>query len=175
MAINLTEIKEINSIEELAKHYDLIRAYAHQINPQQKEQMEDIVQDTFIKLQVLFEKYPEKVIDGGYVAMTLRSVRLNDKKAYINKMDFGNFLNESIIPDTEDESEITIQTKMDEEILWEKFDELVEDLSWYDRKVLQHSLTMSISELSRNSGIGYDSLRHTMNKNKAKIANIKNK
>lgn len=176
MAVTLTEIKDITSLAELAKFDSLIRRYTYQIGPSQKEQLDDIIQDVYIKLHNLFARYPGKVIDGGYVAMTIKSVYLNEKKTYNNRMDFGNSSESSYIPDTPDNFKETLEDKLkDEEEVWEKYDEIINSLTWYDKKVHEHSLTMSLSELSRQSQIGYNSLIWTSNKIKAKLATIKEK
>ena len=54
---------------------------------------------------------------------------------------------------------------------WDKYDEIIENLSWYEKKVYEYCLTMNISELSRQSGISQKSLRLTFIKIKEKIKN----
>ena len=170
MSVNLSIIKNVRSLEDLAPDYELIRKYAHQINPNQAEQLDDIVQDTFIKLHTMFEKYPNKVIDGAYVASALKSVYLDDKKSVSNRIDLGSKDKEAVIPDTEDTYQEVLETKLDEERrIWNKFDEVINSLSWYDRKVYEYSLVMSVLELSRRSDITYNSLIWTINKVKHKL------
>jgi len=169
--VNLSTISNITSIEGLSEHYILIRKYAHQMNPKLKEQMDDVVQDAFIKLADIFLKYPGKEIDGGYVALTLSSILKNQQKAYINKMDFGNDIYDATIPDTPDNYEEVLQHKLEEEERYLEYENKKKLISWYDRKVLEYSLVMSLSELSRHTGISYKSLSWTLKKIKEKLKN----
>lgn len=170
MSVNLSTIKNVRSLADLATHYKLIREYAHQINPNQAEQLDDIVQDTLLKLHTMLEKYPNKVIDGAYIASALKSVYLDDKKSLSNRIDLGSKDKEATIPDTQDTYQEVLETKLYEErIIWNKFDEVIDSLSWYDRKVYEYSLVMSVLELSRRSDITYDSLIWTINKVKQKL------
>lgn len=169
--VNLASINNITSITQLAEHYELIRKYAHQMNPKLKEQMEDVVQDMFVKIADIFLKYPGKEIDGGYVALTLSSILKNQHKAYTNKLDFGNDTYEAIIQDQPDNYEEVLQYKLDVEERYRLFEIKKNNLSWYDRKVLEYSLVMSVSELSRQTHISYKSLSWTLNKIKDKLKN----
>ncbi len=168
MKISLSNISNINNINDLAQYYDQIRAYAHQINPQKKEEIDDIVQDCFIKLDRIFKKYPDKVIDGGYIALTLTSLYKNYRKNYLNK----NIMNDSPTEEIDD-SELSIKNKEMDEIKWEKLNSSIQTLSWYEKKVLEYSFQMSLSELSRKSDISYKSLTHTLKKIKLKLFKIK--
>jgi len=171
LMINLSTITNITNIEQLSQHYELIRKYAHQMNPLIKEQMDDVVQDAFIKLSDIFLKYPGKEIDGGYVALTLSSILKNQQKAYTNKMDFGNDNYEATIPDTPDNYEEILQHKLEEEYKYIQYEDKKKLLSWYERKILDYSLMMSLSELSRHTGISYKSLSWSLKKIKEKLKN----
>lgn len=172
--VNLSQINNITSIEELSEHYDLIRKYAHQLNPRMKEQLDDVLQDTFLKLSDIFLKYPGKVIDGGYVAMTLSSVYKNYLKSYNNKLNFGNETYEAIIQDLPDNYEEVLQEKLAIEDRYDLYEKKKSQLSWYNAKVLEYSLVMSVSELSRQSKISYKSLSWTLNKIKEKLKDAEN-
>ena len=168
MAINLTEIKEINSIEELAKHYELIQSYVYQINPSNLFLMDDIVQDTFMKLHTTFTNNPTKVISGGYVAMSLMSV-YRDHQRQQRKLDQGTELYEANIPEKIDDYEEVLENKLAEEELWLEFENAKDKLTWYEKKVLEYSFIMPMTILSSESNIDYESLTYTLRKIKAKL------
>ena len=155
--VNLSMIKNITTIEQLSKYYDNIRDYTYLIDRENKQDMDDVLQDTFIKIMDMFDKQPDKVINGGYVALTLRSVYINKLKLKSRYDRFSNV--ENIIDDNEQFN------KYD----WDKYDKIIENLSWYEKKVYEYCITMNISELSRQSGISQKSLRLTFIKIKNKI------
>lgn len=155
--VNLSMIKNITTIEQLSKYYDNIRDYTYLIDRENKQDMDDVIQDTFIKIMDMFDKKPGKVINGGYVALTLRSVYINKLKLKSRYDRFSNV--ESIIDDNDQ------YIKYD----WNKYDKIIENLSWYEKKVYEYCITMNISELSRQSGISQKSLRLTFIKIKNKI------
>ena len=70
-----------------------------------------------------------------------------------------------------DDSELSIKNKEMDEIKWEKLNSSIQTLSWYEKKVLEYSFQMSLSELSRKSDISYKSLTHTLKKIKLKLFN----
>lgn len=168
MAINLTEIQDINSIEELSKHYDLIQSYTYQINPSNKSLMDDLIQDTFIKLDTTFKNDPTKIISGGYVAMCIMSI-YRDYQRQQRKLDQGTEIYEANIPEKIDDYEEVLEMKLAEEELWLEFESAKDKLSWYEKKVLEYSFIMSMTILSSESEIDYESLTYTLRKIKAKL------
>ena len=160
--VNLSMIKNITTIEQLSKYYDNIRDYTYLIDRENKQDMDDVIQDTFIKIMDIFDKKPGKVINGGYVALTLRSVYINKLKL---KSRYDRFSNVENIIDDNDQFNKYDWDKYD----WDKYDKIIENLSWYEKKVYEYCITMNISELSRQSGISQKSLRLTFIKIKNKI------
>ena len=164
-SVNLSMIKNVKSIHELSKYYNEIRDYIYLVDRNSKQDMDDLVQDTFMRLQKIWDNFPDKVINGGYVALTIRSIRMNNLKIKNRTdktiCDFDDFI------DQDTEYDNISNDKYD----WDKYDEIIENLSWYEKKVYEYCLTMNISELSRQSGISQKSLRLTFIKIKEKIKN----
>ena len=163
--VSLSEIKNINNIQELALHYDLIQKYAYQINPKNKILMDDIVQDMFIKLTITWKNSPTKLINGGYVAMALMSVYRDYQRLYSKKMNFDVEFGDII-----DDSEDSLKDKLIQDGLYEHYEYIKETkMDWYERKVLHFYLLMPLTQLSKRTGISYKSLTYTITKIKEKI------
>ena len=75
--VSLHNIEGVRSIEDLAPHYDLIKSHLLVLTNKRGEDIEDLMQDFYIKMYNYFEKYPSKVINGGFVSNTLRNMLRN--------------------------------------------------------------------------------------------------
>lgn len=162
----LNKIRNIKSIEELSKHYDLIRKYAHSLNRENTSKMDDIIQEVFIKINEIFITQPGKIINGSYVSLTFRSILSNEHKkkkikTYTEPFDLEQYL------DNEDDYDYEYTDEQNK--IYDELDSIVDTFSWYEKKVYEYSLQMSISELSRQSDISHRSLRFTLSKIKEKI------
>ena len=126
---------------------------------------EDLVQEMYLKLHGLLEsgldiKYDETV-NYYYIYKILRTLFLDLKRkekrvSYIDEAEF-----------------MLLEMKADQDMIGDKTHneiykdvmETLEDLYWYDKKVFELlDGEMSVSELSRNTGISYYSLYNTYKK-----------
>lgn len=168
--INLNIIKDVSTIEELSKFDTLIRKYSKSIIPC-NDTADDIVNDMYIKLNSVMER--GSIINGGYVYITLKNLYSNHRKININRYDFGNAYECSYIPDNIND-DLDIDNKIMIEGLYNDMDDRISLLSWYEQKILSFSYIISMSELSRKSGISYRSLCYSKLKINEKLG-IKNK
>lgn len=167
---NLNTIQDIHSLEELSKYDRIIRKYMKE-KLQCEETADDLVNDMYIKMHTVFER--DKVINGGYIFLVLKNLHLNHLKAHTNRYDFGNLIEGASIPDIEDDSVETIEEKEELELKYEEIERRVAKLTWYEKKILELESTMSLSELSKKSGIGYSSLISSRDKLRAKLGYLK--
>lgn len=126
---------------------------------------EDLVQEMYLKLHSLIEsgldiKYDETV-NYFYIYKILRTLFLDLKRK------------EKRVSYTDEAEFFLLELEADEDTLGDKTHkelhrdvmEILEDLYWYDRKVFELlDGEMSVSELSRNTGISYYSLYNTYKK-----------
>lgn len=161
----LSAIKKTRSLEDLCKYDSIIRDKARTMI-KCPDIAEDIVNDMYLKIHEAFLR--GKIVDGGYVFMTLKNMITNHHKKN-NRLDFGSTEAEAIIPESEDDSSIVIKEKIDQEALYDEIDRRVENLHWYEKSVLNFESSMSLLELSRQTGISYRSLNHTRDKIRTKL------
>lgn len=162
--VSLHNIEGVRSIEDLAPHYDLIKSHLLVLTNKRGEDIEDLMQDFYIKMYNYFEKYPSKVINGGFVSNTLRNMLRNYYSAVSkNKTEYEHSLVDK------DDNDLEIEDKLKDEELYQEMYEKIEELEWVERTVLEYSLIMSIAELSRLSEIPYQNIIYTLNKAKTKL------
>lgn len=170
----MRNIKNITSITELSKYDKTIREHA-KILIKDPNTADELVQEMYLNLHKYFQKYPNKIIDGGLVSVTLRNLHRNYLAYEVNRYDRGGWDYEVTFPDLPDETEGIIHEKLKMEELYDEVDRKVAGLSWYEKKVLEYSQIMSLSELSRQSNISYISLIYSKNKINDKLGITKNK
>jgi len=126
---------------------------------------EDIVQEMYIKIQLKIEKgldimYGDE-INYYYIFKTLKSLYLDLKRKHKNI---------TIIP-LEDVHTVNIDVNYQEP--YEKVQEALAEMYWYDRKVFEIiNDGESIAEFSRKSHIHYYSLYNTYNKVKKELKKL---
>lgn len=126
---------------------------------------EDLVQEMYLKLHGLLEsgldiKYDETV-NYYYIYKILRTLFLDlkRKEKRVNYIDEAEFMLLEMQADQDMIGDKT-HTEIHKDVM-----ETLEDLYWYDRKVFELlDGEMSVSELSRNTGISYYSLYNTYKK-----------
>jgi RNA polymerase sigma factor (sigma-70 family) len=130
-----------------------------------KETAEDLVQEMYLKLHALLEsgldvKYDE-TINYYYIYKILRTLFLDLKRK------------EKRVTYTDEAELYLLELQADEDMIGDKTHkeiyrgvmDTLDDLYWYDRKVFELlDGEMSVSELSRNTGISYYSLYNTYKK-----------
>ena len=134
-----------------------------------KNSSEDLVQNMYIKIHEWMRRNKKKSEDLIYkndeinyylIFRTLRGLFLDEcrKESKVNKIniEYIKDLVEEIVEEEEVKQHKDIVGKMQE------LDVLLDDVYWYDKKVFDLiSQGMSISELSKKSGISYYSLYNT--------------
>lgn len=170
-SVSLHQIENINNINQLSPHYELIINHARMLN---NEVYEDIVQDLFLKLDRFFKRYPDKIVNGGFISTSLRNMlrdyHKTNKRRYI---DYNVEITDNIISEEHlcyvdlDSDEIAI--KLSNEEKYDKIEEMLSELTWIERTVLEYSLIMPVTEMSPLSGIPYQNLIHQLNKAKKKL------
>jgi RNA polymerase sigma factor (sigma-70 family) len=157
----------------------MVKAIAGNL-PRIRRDAEDFVQDMYIRLA----KYPdlyEKVIDDkgrvrkGYLFFTLRSIVINDIKLKKNNI-YKNFTDgnhsevdfDEVIP-SEGRSEYDIQL---EELESKMYDVVKDNLHWFDAMLFEKYLKggLTFKQLSKETGLGTQTIYRTMKKAKLKIA-----
>lgn len=166
----LSVIKDITTLTELSKYDTLIRNHAKEFI-RCKETADDLVNDMYLSLNKAMLK--GKNIDGGYIHITLQNLYKNHLKFKIGRFDFGDSINEAKIPEFEDNFEETYQDKLYQESLYEELEVRIENLTWYEKKILEFEDVISLSELARQSGITYRSLCYSRDKMRDKLGVIK--
>lgn len=159
MCNNLSHITNINSIKQLSEYDSCLRLYFNSFKAN-KGMVDEILHNTYIKLDKFFKRYPDRVIDGGYVAMSFMNELKDNRKTFNNSM---STLDEEQLK-TSQEDNHPIKQKQKIEKMYQHIEEKYSNLHWYDRLVLKYSLEMSCSELSRKSGISRSSLDNTLKK-----------
>lgn len=170
MKITLKDINNITNIEELSKYDNIIRSKA-KIMCDNKLFYDDIVNDMYILVN---EKLLDgKIINGGYVFLTMRNLITNYHKRN-NKWDKNLDVEDFYIADDPDDFRELLENLINDELLYNELNERISKLTWYEQKLMQHSYEMSLLELHRKSGISYRSLIYTKNKINKKIG-LKNR
>lgn len=163
-SVSLHNIKDVRSVEDLAVHYNLIKRHLFVLARRSGEDIEDLLQDFFINMHKYFEKYPDKVINGGFVSNSLRNMLRN----YYVSVKRNPAVYEMDLVATEDNSE-ELELKTEEELKYDEMYSMVEELDWAEKTVLEYSLIMSVAELSRLSEIPYQNLVYALNCAKKKL------
>lgn len=162
--VSLHNIEGVRSIEDLAPHYDLIKSHLLVLTNKRGDDIDDLMQDFYIKMYNYFKKYPNKVINGGFVSNTLRNMLRNYYTSVSkNKTEYEHNLVDR------DDNDLEIADKLKDEELYQEMYEKIEELDWVERTILEYSLIMSIAELSRLSEIPYQNIIYTLNKAKSKL------
>lgn len=170
MSNKLNKIKDISSLEELSKFDDIIREQAKRLI-KCPETADDLVNDMYIKLHKTMVK--GTVINGGYVHITLKNLYTNYLKFQVNRYDRGDSIYEASIPDLEDTFLETFEEKLLEEELYLEIENRINNLTWYEKKILEFENSISLLELSKQSGITYRSLCYSRDKMRDKLGVIK--
>lgn len=165
-------IKNITSIEQLAKYDSIIREHAL-ILIKDQHIADELTQELYINIHKYLTKYPNKVLDGGLISVSLRNLHRNYLKYEHNRYDRGGETYEVSFPDLPDDYEDIFREKMEIENKFKIIESGLKTLNWYETKVWEYSQIMSLSELSRQSKISYTNLIRTMNKIKEKLEIIK--
>ena len=163
---NIGYIKNITSIDQLAVYDEALRKHVRCF-VRCNETADDIVNDAYLYLHKILVN--GKVIDGGYVHMTLSNLNKNHLKYDVNRYDRGNTMRGAYIPEDNDDVNNTIEDKMDDEIKYDLIEDMIAGLSWYEQKILEFEKIMSLYELSKRSGITYRSLCYTRQKIRVKM------
>jgi len=164
----MNTIKNISSIHELAKYDSIIRNHAR-ILIKDAELADDLVQNVYLQLHKYFTKYPMKRIDGGLVSVALRNALRNHQQYDTNRYDRGGADYEVSFPEIIDDIEDIYFEKIEDEKLYDIMEDRINGLEWYHKKILEYSQTMSLRQLSRESGISYQSLITSMVKIKKQL------
>lgn len=128
--MKINQIKDINSIKELAKHDAILRKYAKNLASSMNFNQtdgEDALNDTYIYLDGLFTRRPDYIISGGLVSREIRQKLLkykrNNKKYDLDQEDLIKNKFKSI-----DESEEVLQGIIENELLMAELVERAEKL-----------------------------------------------
>lgn len=165
-SVSLHYIENINSIQQLAPYYTVISNHAKVITG--LDDYEDLVHDLFIKLDNYFKKYPDKVINGGFISNSIRNMLRNIHKANTRSKIDQNVEVETTTLFTNVEDCI-IEDKIADEMKYDEIETMMDDLTWVEKTVLEYSLIMSLSEISRLSDIPYQNLVYALNCAKKKL------
>lgn len=167
----MTTIKNITNLDELVVFDKIIRKYTLGIT-NCSSTADDITQDMYIKVHKAMEK--GKIIDGGYIVITLKHLFLDNIKNE-NKKDKGTSTCEAFIPDQYDDSDENIEEKNEIERRYNILIERINNLNWYEQSLLKLMGTNSLLSISRSTHISYDSLIHSKKKINKKLGIIKPK
>ena len=163
---SLHTIENITSLQDLAPYHQKLVNHTKMLARSNQDFTEDIVQELYIKLDRYFKKYPDKVINGGFISLSLRNSLRNYWILLKRRSPDYDWANND--QEWEDNSEV-IKEKLYDEELYEKLEEKINELEWYEKKLLQYSLEMPITELARRSGINYQNLVYSFSKVREKL------
>lgn len=107
-------IKDVTTLQELAKHDNQIRNFAKE-KIKNTDISNDIVNDMYLKLHEAMQK--GKSINGGYIVMTIQNLytnHINFEKRYQQEVGFQH--------DTEDHSQAVIKDKIEMEYEYTKLE-----------------------------------------------------
>lgn len=171
--IKFTSLNNISSLDELAKYDQLFRDYTNGFVTD-KSIADDVVQDMYLKLSKAFEN--GKVVNGGYIVITLKNLYLNHLKI-VDRYNKGDETSEYVPQEKVDDFDKVLEDKLEEEKQYQLIEEKIDKLSWFEKSIIQFEMKMSLYQLSKKSGISYRSLIYSKNKinNKLGITNNKNK
>jgi DNA-directed RNA polymerase specialized sigma24 family protein len=140
-----------------------------------KQDAEDIVQETYIKLH-LYSSYDKcftnDILNKSYIFICIRSVFI---RQFLKKDNYESFYNEG---DVDEKYLIVDEFNEDEEIDWYKFRTKCEAEvnSWdaYDKKLftIYRDSGMSMQELSNETKISKTSIFHSLKEHKRKLKDL---
>ena len=166
---SLHNINNISSLEELSKYNKQILKHASMITKHNKEKAKDLVQEFYLKMFDYFEKNPNKKINGGFIANTLRN-RYIDEVRFMKRYDFGVGDKDSVETYLIEMEEAEPYELTKEDSMLDLLSEIIEnDLSGEEKLIIELTYDMNLSELSRQTGISYSNLRYSYLKAKTKI------
>lgn len=167
---SLHTIKNVGSLEELAKYHKLIFKHAVMVTGYvNKTNAKDLVQEFYLKMHDYFEKNPNKKINGGFIATALKN-RYIDEKRYMSRFDFGIAEKDSIQTYLEDRADDEAYEATTEDYLLSELEDIIDNhLTGEERLLIELSYDMNLSELSRKTDISYSNLRYEYLKTKKKI------
>ncbi len=153
-------------MNQLSKHHNEILKVAVKITGN-LETAKDIVQDCYIKLHDSGKKFEE--INSGYIYFTLKSIYTDSVKESTcnNRIVIKNDFND--ITDTIEEKvsiEFVNLTTWERNVIDAVCGRVITDS---DNKIIRHLKGVSISELSRKTGINYSILYRTVKNLKSKV------
>ena len=163
---SLHTIENITSLQDLAPYHQKLVNHTKMLARSNQDFTEDIVQELYIKLDRYFKKYPDKVINGGFISLSLRNSLKNYWILLKRRSPDYDWANND--QEWEDNSEV-IKEKLYDEELYEKLEEKINELEWYEKKLLQYSLEMPMTELARRSGINYHNIVYSRKKINANL------
>lgn len=165
---DLSMIKGITSLQQLVIYDSNIRRFAN-CKIKEPHLVDDFVNDMYIKINNSFLR--GKIINGGYIVLIIENLYKNHikfEKRYQQEVGYQH--------DSEDKSKIIIDEKL---LVDDRFDELYDlldnRLKWFEKKILELSYQMPLTELSKRSNIPYSSLVYTAKKIKNKLGIKKDK
>jgi len=176
-------IKKRNSkYQQLPEQYHIAREHfmkikidytrANEYTNEKTQCYNDIVNDVYINLITWWEK-PEninKAINSGFIHMLLRNRWINHiKKENIKNHKHSDVQPDWIIDDSYENEDL--DSKYEDEILYELLEEKINDMHWYEQTLLQYSLQLDLKTISRKTNISYRSIRNTMSIIKNKLRN----
>jgi DNA-directed RNA polymerase specialized sigma24 family protein len=156
---DLSVIKNITNLNQLAEFDDNIRAYA-KMKIKNDYLADDIVGDTYVKLFDIMSG--GKVINGGYVIMTINSIWLNKLKV---ENRYGDECEFEMIDNIEEvmAEELVIQEQFD------TFQGMLNELPLFERLLFRYTRIMTLMEISKRSKISYNTIRNSNNIVKDKL------
>lgn len=156
---DLSVIKNITNLNQLAEFDDNIRAYA-KMKIKNDYLADDIVGDTYVKLFDIMAG--GKVINGGYVIMTINSIWLNKLKV---ENRYGDECEFEMIDNIEEvmAEELVIQEQFD------TFQGMLNELPLFERLLFRYTRIMTLMEISKRSKISYNTIRNSNNIVKDKL------
>lgn len=154
------------SIEEIVKHHNIILSHTKKFITKHHSETEDLIQDVYINIIEWIKKNPTKTITSGFLHICISRTWINKQKKKNIKMNYD--FDTNLVVELEDE-DYDLNNKIDDEYLYDLLEQRISKLHWYEQKLLQYSLKMSIKEISKRSNISYTSLRETFKEIKIKL------
>lgn len=169
--MKLNNLKDIKNIDELVKYNSLLLKEANKITRFNSFLAQELLQDTYIKLMRAFDN--NRVINGGYIYSVMQS-KYMDYKRHKPLVEFNEVTHESGYEDDEIRDLYEEEYEIENKLL--KLDEQINDLHWYEKRVLDFEMSndIKLSEVSRRSTIPYMALVRTKNKVINKLKDLNN-
>lgn len=170
--ISLHMIDNINNIEDLSKHYDLIVKHSKFLTDDNN--YEDIVNNIFIKLDKYFKKHPTKVINGGFISNTIRNEYRNLLKSSTNtKFTELDFQTETNYCESEDDVTSNFIQKVEDEERYNKIYKAMADLGDTEKFIINERKEKSLRKISIETGISYNIIWNFFDSFRDKVKNTK--